>query len=287
VISQSWVFSCSSILVLSVRLCIGGSYQEYDKKLLNEIVRSTRAKTAHEQALGHSAFFDARMDFLATLKTHSHDGIAVRAAWEEIASRLPGAGPKEPIPVKAGKLKRFLGFVEGRLRVNVPDEWEAAFSNLHCYRRTALMFDRPKEARYQNGELGFRLPAPLKIDQNGAKPVLRSGADSVMLPVQASKKNADHIDACFTGDHCYLAVHGDHTVEYQLYCIERKSGNVAWQAQVWANGAFWGPEKIAHRVAVVASDERVLVFGMADESAYIEDFAAKDGANLFRFSTFR
>src|SRR5438552_6796680 len=76
---------------------------------------SAEVAMKYDQLVGRAA-----RDELLALKVGDDVSIAIRAAWEEACRRAErknvGKGPTEAY-------SRFIGFVEGRLRVTVPEWW--------------------------------------------------------------------------------------------------------------------------------------------------------------------
>jgi hypothetical protein len=73
---------------------------------------------------------------------------------------------------------------------------------------------------------------------------------------------------------------------YQLACIDRKTGKVVWNSDVFAH--FWGAVSGARTemsVAVTEQGGRVVLFGLSWAGFHVEAFKPGDGTSLFRFST--
>ncbi len=228
---------------------------------------------------------------LPKLKLYRHDGIAIQAAWEEVALTVPeeeGAGAFLP---DKGKLGQFLGFLEGRTRVKVPKQWEQVVLDARAnHRRNIYAGGLVQGWPYHMAGLDdVRAPLDTTLQKQDEKVLLRVGQDSASIPRELLGKDDSgslwcNVSAAIHADRCYIAVHGDWGYPYDLACIDRASAKVLWKSRVW--GTFWGNAggQSIERVAVTVQSGRVVVFG-ASGGVNVEAFNADDGTNLFRFSS--
>jgi hypothetical protein len=93
------------------------------------------AKRPSHAAKGYSALFKAATAAdLRRLQMNASDTIAIQAAWEEVERTIP-TNPEQVVRPARDKLARFLGFLEGRARVQAPSWWEDALLDARANRR--------------------------------------------------------------------------------------------------------------------------------------------------------
>src|SRR5262245_7802375 len=77
---------------------------------------------------------------VAELKTHAHLGIALAAAWEVVRRTLSEEKQQAKLlKPDAQALHRFLGFVEGRLSIELPHWWESMILGAEAYDRDNVL----------------------------------------------------------------------------------------------------------------------------------------------------
>ncbi len=281
----------SIALAMSTVLLAGSlSGQDRDDKSKpeteKEIDAILQAKYAHATARGYAALFKrVGPDGVRALKNHKHPQIAIRAAWEEIRLTLPEKNQARVVQVDPHRLHRFLGFLEGRLAVSVPEWWQDAVVGAKAHHRNNVYFGFPPIDR-DVGE-GFWGPPGTSVAKQDGRLLLKAGTESVPLPAAVPESPLYmHASASFTADACYLANHSFCGMGYTLFRLDSASGRVLWEASVWADGVIDGYDGVHfHRVSVVVEARRVMVFGASSAGIYVEAFNTKDGDVLFRFSS--
>jgi len=236
------------------------------------------------------------------LKGHDHDGIALQAAWEEVRRSIPQEGPKrlgEKAPLlDAKKTQRFIGFVEGRLKVVPPPFWEDLLLRARAERRIKwdeVLTTDLKRYLYllqenpvgQDGKRIVMAPFDLSIDEYKQGTSIEVTLDKKTLTVPLT--NAPWgINAWPLGKNRYVvALISSISPHHEIICINGADQSVVWKSQVWGEslGPFrsgWSP---AHFVDARLSGDRLLIFGVTFDRIYIEGFSVADGKNLFRFSS--
>jgi len=257
-----------------------------------EVARLVRAvaeaKTPEEAAKGLTKLFKgADRKKLERLKLVKEDGVAIRAAWAEIASggfprkgKQPELGAIQRVDTNAAA--RFLGFVEGRLAVHIPRWWEEGVRDSFDGGDGRLFAGEPTESDPP------QLPAEkvIKVEKGVSK--LRWGSDTLVLPpdVLESLRQPRIVSACVTRDTWLLVGCSIAQVSYPLICVDRRSGKTKWRSTVcgesvdaFTSGPSW------HCVSVCCNGDRVFVFGLEGFTAYIEVFDANTGRNILRFAS--
>jgi hypothetical protein len=269
-----------------------------DKADLDREIRSViLAKTAHDCASADKALFET-LDSkkVRSLKFHENDSLSLRAAWIEVRIALPKDEQRRLTRPKSNALYRFLGFAEGRLRVTLPSWWEECILQVSGYDQSQAWFPAPSRKQYRNTAFGLQgLHGTTLLEQKGGI-LLKHGDYQVLVPTGAFRQIledarstciGEYVSVCFSSSRCYLAIHGDYALQYSLNSIDRNSGKVLWKSPVWAGGGTLMPQggEGHHRVQILVDGDRVVVFGVALDTAYIEVFRTNDGSSLCRFST--
>ncbi len=90
-------------------------------------------------------------DDLQALTLHENNSVALAAKWELVCRTIPADWErlKRPQPVSSDELAQFLGFVEGRTRVAIPEWWQESVLELRAYdrRRFSVSCEKPPASR--------------------------------------------------------------------------------------------------------------------------------------------
>jgi len=227
-------------------------------------------------------------DGLRRLQMNPSDTIAVQSAWEDIERSIP-ANPKEMIHLDRAKLARFLGFLEGRARVQAPQWWAEALLDARAHRRGNVIAGGLNMA--EGWQKADAVPGLATFDRENGQLVVRVGTTSVPVPKNLREKldaggPGDGVSAFITSSRCYVAVFDDAGYPYRLACVDRASVKTRWVTDVWASwlGAATG---VHHQwVEITEQGNRVVVFGVASTGFHAEAFRMEDGVNTFRFSNY-
>jgi hypothetical protein len=247
-------------------------------------------------------FLKADWKTIDELKGHDHDGIALQAAWEEVRRSIPLEGAKrlgEKAPLlDAKKTQRFIGFVEGRLKVTPPPFWEDLLLRARAERRIkwdeVLTTDLKRHLHLlqeipvsQDGKRTVMVPFDLGVDESKQGTSIDVTLDKKTFAVPLT--NAPWgINAWPVGkSRCVVALISSISPNHEIICIDGADQSVAWKSRVWGETvgpirSGWSP---AHFVDARLSGDRLLIFGVTFDRIYIEGFSISDGKNLFRFSS--
>ena len=123
------------------------------------------------------------------------------------------------------KINWFLGFVEGRTRVNLPKWWEEGIVNSRAaHKRDKIHFGKlAKDPYHYLAGLKFvKAPHDMTVKKDGYSYVLKIGKDSITLPEEILQ-NANLHGGCFSGNftskHCFVAMHDDRGYPHNVACI--------------------------------------------------------------------
>jgi hypothetical protein len=258
----------------------------------NSHYRPTAQTCKYVSELYRSLFAAAAAADLETLRTIPDDSIAIQAAWESVVVTVPAEPSKEPIRLDDEKLSWFLGFLEGRARVSVPEGWRELILNARANRRDNIFLGEPKSVPYHDVVADrVKCPTNASLQTSDNAVVFRIADDTITLPEKIIRRDIRgdlyfNISGCFTSERCFVTVHNDLGRPHDLVCIDRATGKLLWKSTacgccwnvVYGGGNCW--------VWVVAtSDGRVLVFGAESLGFYVHCFDASDGKSLLHFSS--
>lgn len=261
------------------------------KKKVEAVFRAESNWQASEQY--RSLFKAAGASGLDSLKQGPHDGVAIQAAWEQVRLSLSKKESEVVLRPDSEASSRFFGFLEGRGRVKVPEWWSDSVKDSRTTRRDYLTPGLVKELTKDYHAAGLdniAAPANTSVAKSEKGLQLSVSNETVIIPEDILKKDDSgkfwcQVSALMTAKHCYVAVHDEVGGQYRLHCIDRSNSKRVWTSDVW--GSWWGAASGAHfmYVSVVEQDDRIAVFGAAWTGVHAEAFCAKDGKNLFRFSS--
>lgn len=232
---------------------------------------------------------------LQCLKSEANDGLAIRAAWEEVRRRLPkpdeGLFIRDPtmaVPVKG--VPRFLGYVEGRLKVPLPQWWAAELENARAYDRDSLVLFREYPHRPGARSIAPAFGIVPEVARDGTNEIRLSwDKRRLALPVKSAPfPSVTRFRGLVVGKQCVIARYNFVSASpFELFCVDIESRRQIWSTQVWCGcsrtGGASGP--LSHDIDLVCREGVLFVFGMEERTAYIEAFAMADGRNLLRFNT--
>jgi hypothetical protein len=188
------------------------------------------------------------------LLTDKDSTVALAWGWERVRRTVPEADQQALINPDSGTLSRFLGLVEGRLQVPIPEKWEATIRSAKGNSRRNIWFSYLGQPG-REGDLGI------------------VGRDN-----QAA--------VCLAMERAYIAIYQWPPIPYKVLSIDLSTRRILWVSEVWAAGTFVNYEGIGwHRAEIRLVGETVAVFGVSEGCAYVETFDKATGKNLCRFST--
>ena len=308
--SQKWLkvflFAGMAIGVLLLAACIvdfGRAWRQLEIYTLRHRIRGVvetddRATTAQNV---HRCFQGTSNSGIAWLRSHPDERIALFVAWEEFRRDILSRSSTTTIftPVDPRAMNRFIAFVEERLTAPIPEWWkkvlaraEAKLSNVrfgsNLEIRIGLFYG---EGVHRNVGLGLSVYEDIGVKNQRNNVELALCGTTIRFPlvrVAAAIDNVlpSYICAAVSSERCCFAIFDNLGSPYSLYCGDEDNATAEWYTEVWAKGDIGfhiGP--VDHRASIVFCDSRVMIFGIANNCAYIEGFSRSDGKNLFRFFT--
>jgi hypothetical protein len=89
-------------------------------------------------------------------------------------------------------------------------------------------------------------------------------------------------------DKCFIAISELMGRSYNLFCLDKHSGNEVWRTKVWGPwpaGLAWYYGPACHDVVLKLVGSQLFVYGMTVPASYVEVFDPERGLPEFRFST--
>ena len=226
-----------------------------------------------------------------------HAGIALQAAWRMHVRELPEKSAYFgvlPVNHYLPDVQRFVGVVEGRLKVQTPLWWEEMLESP----------DKHHPSRMQGRT--NRWDAIPDLDSDSI--AIEAGSKSISLPTATlqwlTEENRSHQFTTAVESGNVLVVSRPKDAGFpRIACIEIASGTERWRNQMWGNAVqrsfFSGPP--VTRVDVISlalSNDTITIFGaysdklqhltgdtFINSAFYIEQFSITDGACRVRFAT--
>ncbi len=233
---------------------------------------------------------------LGRVMRHANNTIAVQTSWLKYGDLTLKQALNYKTPKRVGRAQ-FIGFLEGRVRIVAPEWWAKLVIDDGTEWRKAHT-ENYAGFRYLYSELGedlIAIPKGVSVRRIGKGFALKQGENLMKLPGTVftdRERNDDGSIECglsvaFTASHCFLAVHGSFGSSHPLYCIERRSGDIVWKANVTGSFLWGGSSGVPHTwVSVSVQRNQVCLFGVTNSGgAFVHTCDPKTGKKLFEFST--
>lgn len=260
-------------------------------------LRATNAKNESEAPWEFAVRVSARVSGVSSqdlerLVVDPDCTIALSAGWRRVLMTVPEDDQSDQIRPDEVAIHRFLGLVEGRVRVPIPPIWVAGV--------TSVIFNRAERPDWDD-YLSF--PTPKRLDEASYKPradvgdasfrrandrwLVTQGSEEWSLPAYDGVGPVDYVRVHLCGGDAYVALYAWPPDGHMVHAIDRNSGEVMWSSKVWGSCGLlaysgWG----WHEVAFRSTSDKLVVFGLSSNIAYIEVFDKHTGADLWRFNTY-
>lgn len=244
----------------------------------------------------------ATAESVERFKAHSCTGLALQAAWADVKQFISAKRPsrddspgEETRKLPVVTTAKFIGFVEGRLRVSPPKWWKEDLSrargSLDTDTGLLLLYIRQKKNLYSRVE-GSRDDSVDLFTRGAISNVQASGetlsieCEHGSFEVPHTHRGPCHVFGKTVGTaQCIVLVHGQ-TPWGTLFCVDVKEDKVVWSQRLWCDAAPWVRSgAFTHASETRVRGDVVYVFGMCNDVVYIEGFRLADGKAEFRFST--
>jgi hypothetical protein len=193
----------------------------------------------------------------------------------------------------SNRIHRFLGFLEGRAAVRVPEWWASTLTSCRVIAGSNVVYPESREYEYVRSAIGLDVGGNATLERSGTGVVIKQKQNRVEVPARlfdrlvqdAEAYGTDRISVLVRPDRCYVAIHPTEGGSFRLTAIDVKSREVIWNAAVWGVNRKKLGGQAYHNVAIEEQGRRVLVFGGESHGMFVEGFDAGNGKVLFRFCT--
>jgi len=211
--------------------------------------------------------------------------VALAAGWERVRRTVPKETQRRPVPPNKQSLSRFSGLLEERMRVAIPRVWGDALQTASSYGRHNIWFPQPKILNKLTTSSATCASVAM-LRREGDRWLVTQGNETWSVLAEDRLGIVEQAVVELTDEKAYLCLYGWPPLPYRLYSINRKSGKVAWSSLVWAAGGLLTYDGQGwHQVELVGTSDKIIVYGMSENTAYVEVFDCITGHNMGRFST--
>ena len=222
---------------------------------------------------------DVRTDRLDRLVSSPDNSVAFAAAWERVRMTMPAAKGAELVRADSQAVARFLGVVEGRTQVPLPEIWEQMIRPVTGYSQQHMAFLLDKELIEKSSER-------FKPKRDGDRWIVKRNEEEFRVPIEPQLGPQDHATVAVDDGRAYLCLYGWPPSPFRLLAVDRQSKKTIWTTEVWAAGGLVAYGGLGLHFALVRiAPDRLVVFGISGQGPYIEEFDKKSGKNLSRFSS--
>ena len=167
------------------------------------------AKAPFESARWYRRLYAEANDIdLIELQRHHDRGLAMRTAWERVRRCIPKETRGRSMSVDPRFLFRFLGFVEGRLQISIPQWWEKGVLRSQAHSRARVSFTAADDERYRECGFGFQSDDATVVYESKDGVVLDIDEVTIILPDNVLKSKEGILDplirGLFTATRCYV-----------------------------------------------------------------------------------
>lgn len=242
----------------------------------------------------------ASSERLKRLRALGNDRTALIAGWEIVQrSREHDADATYQEP-SVLELSRFVGLLDGRLRVKVPEWWADTLLNPWIpNRKRGLCFKTPKSASLprirtsRNDEFNFIQDiSDVRRSPQGLEMTVNYRGESIAIAIPKDKNQGGDpvslLSAVSDGQNVFVTLSSTWGTPFSLIRIDTESRKVIWSKNVRAagpNGMSVEGQALVHYVELIAENSRIYIFGRCDFGLYCEAFEVADGECVFRFCT--
>lgn len=241
------------------------------------------------------------------LRQRRDDSVAIRAAWEVVVrSSSPGLDNQTDAPLSREEAARFLGFVEGRLHLSLPEWWQEAV--LAGKRRgSVVVFELSLDDT--PASLTAAESNPFSVSSHSERwSVDLSAQDLVVTEIpEVAAVVETRIPSEILGLEKCMGVGEPYGVIvdrrdgivmvgidqgpadfYQVTAIDGESLEKMWSSDIRLRvmGIGGSPRGYRHDNAFVQSESTIYVIGVTVERAYLYGYDPETGEEVFRFETF-
>lgn len=225
---------------------------------------------------------------IESLRTNANATVALWANWQEVKRRIPTLVNARSQHVDMASIGRFIGFLEGRLRIRVPSDFEEMLRSAKASSPSDLGVAVPTEMRRFVQCSGVYVPllCNCRLRDRNQKMILNVGGVAFDVPTEVRESiwgyEPAEISVCLQAGGVLVLAHSP-TEAGELWSI--KSNRVVWRSEIWQLVHMLTGMGHTNHVQVVIEDERVIVFGELTGSGYMQIMRLSDGKLQAFFAT--
>ena len=218
---------------------------------------------------------------------------AIFAAWERLSREAKDNANK------SAAIERFLGFLEGRLRVSIPIGWEKKVREVD-FKEDGLPRFRSVEIPFHGSGIGTTITPGYELRmKNGTLHLTGNKIDIPLIgfdkntnSIRLSEKRQEHCGPLAVGDvdgqDAILGFCGNAPFPFPLVRIDQQ-GKVAWETMVKCCASYQKLDVVgfdsAMSTEIGVGESTVVLFGEHFQVLFIVGFDLEDGECIFQFST--
>jgi hypothetical protein len=227
---------------------------------------------------------------IGELTGHENASLALRGAWHSMVVDSPGYGRAERLRDQQGA-HRFLGFLEGRLRMSPPSWWRDVLLDARFDTDGNPRFSYDERwSLYGKSGSQFRVHAGISAVSSNGEVKVSDGAISLSIPGVALKELSqgggnEQLDVLLKRETSILAAHSSSGFGFPVIALDTQTGRILWKVNAWGAGVTRGFGVSYHRVSMILHHNEVVVFGVDPRALYVEGYSVSGGDVLYRFCT--
>lgn len=288
------------LIAVTMLVCVGMPSIAEDFQPLEKAIRDKFIAAENEvERWENSAKLFAVVDDadLHELARDPNDDVAVRAAWEIMLRSAKSRATRDQdddhkwVRIKDKEVAKFIGFLEGRLRVTPPKVVQQVLESGNIHYRFEL--SAILESLCNRGDENFVAPrdeeaeSKSKVVEEDKEVFVVIGEKRTKIPQRFTEGRLDIAAySRLVGDKVVVVFAGAFGLGARAICLDRETGKPFWSHDVWVcpgGGASGLP--CNHLVAIREKDGVLQIFGLEANVFYIEFRDLNDGKVRFRFSS--
>lgn len=254
-------------------------------------ISDTKEDTLPTEEISTTLFAKVSNEKLRELAIHSNDNLSIRSRWEQVLrGRFSRRNNSEAVGKAAASW--FIGVMEGRLSINVPERWSKTLA--HCkisqYDRSpdavVSLIPSSKFSGYLENEYGIFTPKSIKMElKDTAKKLYRIYVNESTFTF--SSENLKLPGCCLnaTSNKNTIIVTTHHKSDGSFPVIALNHDNEElWNSKVHTYSGIGSGLPGEHWTELLIVGNRVFVFGASLNDLYVQGFNLSDGSTAFKFN---
>lgn len=253
---------------------------------------------------------------LRALRGAVSDRVALKAGWELVRRAVKSDGLPESVTrfprftIDRAELERFVGLLEGRLRIALPVWWENGlldavpqgnsrittmcrtfYGDAAPYHLTELDVPIPDDLRPHLVDpdlpaltTSIFVPDVMSLELDGERVRVTIDGRSFPISLKLLEENSFYsMIALVEGDRVYLSFNG--WSESELYCLNADTGRIIWRTQRCRRFGVFLEGQSTHFAELFLTEGRLFAFGDDGGLAYVDVFSKDSGDLELSFQT--